>query len=331
MAELNLKDTAWIVTGAAGYIGSHISQELLNSGALVIGLDNFSTSEKLRQSRKDFEIIEGDVREANDVDRVIKKAISLSNEVGIIHTAGFKKPSESIQFPFIYYSVNSFGTAVLAEQAQKFQINKFIFSSSCSVYGDTSSNQVDEKSELCPISPYGRSKLFAEKQLIDIFSKANYIILRYFNVAGIGRGLTGDTSMTNLFPAINNCLKNNNQFTQYGFNLSTRDGSCIRDYIHVLDIASAHVKAAEMLLKHSEIKEIINLGNSQGFSVIEIIKEFEKISGKKCQIHYAHKRVGDPDQIVSSNTKAKSLLQWTPAHNLTEMVNSHYLNGLNES
>ena len=331
MDKINLKESAWIVTGAAGYIGSHISQELLNSGAQVIGLDNFSTSKKLSGSRKNFEVIKGDIRETKDVDKVIKRTMKLSDNVGIIHAAGLKKPSESIQFPFLYYDVNSNGTAILAERAQKYQIDKFVLSSSCSVYGETNSDQVDEKSELLPISPYGRSKLHAEKQLADIFSNANYVILRYFNVAGVRPGLTRDTSMTNLFPTIDNCLKNDMYFTQYGFNLPTKDGSCIRDFVHVLDIASAHIKAAELLLNHSEIKEVINLGNSEGFSVLEIVKEFEKISGKKCQVRFAQKRFGDPEQVVSSNIKAKNLLGWIPMHDLPKMVTSHYLSDLDES
>jgi UDP-glucose 4-epimerase len=319
-----LKGSAWLVTGAAGYIGSHVTNQLQKHGATIVGLDNFSTSKEISQLTSGGTLLKGDIRNPKDLENAFVKLKSISDRLGVVHIAGLKKPMESWEKPSEYYSVNTLGTNLLANFAKLYNVKNFIFSSSCSVYGENSDSVLSERTLTIPLSPYGRSKLFAEMILDDIFNNTNtsLIKLRYFNVAGVKKGLVKDTSETNLFPNLLKAVNSLGGIKIFGSNLNTIDGTCVRDYIHVEDLSRAHALAANYVLKQNKMNEIINVGTGRGYSVLEIVERFEKIWGTKLPKEFGDHRKGDPIKSISSNIKAKDLLGWSPDFDLTSIIQS---------
>ena len=326
-----------IVTGGAGYIGSHTIIELIeNTDFEVISIDNFSNSSELTFDRikavtgkkiKNYSI---DICNQEKLFEIFEKE---DNCIGIIHFAAFKSVPESVLNPFKYYHNNTESLLNVLEGCLKYSISNLIFSSSCSVYGNIDKLPVNEetpfnKSE----SPYAYSKQIGESILNDYaktFPKLKSISLRYFNPVGAHvSGLIGEFPIhppTSLVPVITQtAIGKIEKMTVHGEDYNTRDGSCIRDYIHVSDIAKAHVKALEFLFegKNNSVNTVFNLGSGNGVSVKEAISSFEKNTGLSLNYSIGPKREGDVEAIFSDTTKSESILNWKSEYTLDEMMKS---------
>lgn len=326
-----------LVTGGAGYIGSHAIIELLETTEFnIVSIDNFSNS-----SAKTFDRIERITGK-----RIYNHKIDICNKallekifednktiIGIIHFAAFKAVGESVENPQKYYYNNINSLLNILDCSVKFGIRNFIFSSSCSVYGNIRELPVKENTLLGKAeSPYAYTKQIGEEILKD-YARANdqlqTIALRYFNPVGAHiSGLIGESAINkpnNLVPIITGtAISKIPQMTVYGNDYLTRDGTCIRDYIHVTDIATAHIKALQFLIdnKNSSNFSIFNLGTGKGVSVLEAIAAFEKVSGKKLNYVIGPKREGDVGAIYSDNSFTEKTLNWSPKFNLEEMMSS---------
>ena len=337
-----------IVTGGAGYIGSHTIIELIeNTEFEIISIDNFSNSSEVTFER--IEAITGTKIHNYNIDLCNKDEFYsiLENEknvVGIIHFAAFKSVPESVENPYKYYHNNTESLLNVVEGCLKFGINNLIFSSSCSVYGNITQLPVNETTPFNKAeSPYAYTKQIGESILNDYaktFPQLKTISLRYFNPVGAHiSGLIGEFPInppTSLVPVITQtAIGKIKKMTVHGEDYSTRDGSCIRDYIHVSDIASAHVIALNYLLKEKNrtTNSIFNLGSGEGVSVKEAIEVFERISGQKLNFSIGPRRDGDVEAIFSDTTKSTNDLEWVIKFNLEEMMNSAWKweNYLNET
>jgi UDP-glucose 4-epimerase len=323
-----------IVTGGAGYIGSHTIIEFLNKTDFsIVSIDNFSRStaktyERIRRiTGRDFETIELDLC---DEQAVSDKLATLKDIAGIVHFAAFKSVPESMSDPLLYYHNNLVSLNNLLKFCKKNKISNFIFSSSCSVYGNADELPVTESTPLKKAeSAYGHTKQVGE-DILSFFCRSEpwcrAVVLRYFNPVGAHMsGEHGETPLAkpdNLLPIITQSAVGKNKLTVFGNNYNTRDGSCIRDYIHVSDIADAHVKAIDFLLqnKNKSNLSVFNLGTGQGVSVLEVIHSFEKVSGKKLDYHVGARRTGDVIAVYADNTMAREELGWTPAYSLDDMT-----------
>jgi UDP-glucose 4-epimerase len=323
-----------IVTGGAGYIGSHTLIELLNkTDYRVISVDNFSNSnpdsyEKVKTvTSRPFETIALDLC---DEAAVMKQLSSITNVAGIIHFAAFKSVPDSVKDPLNYYHNNIGSLHNILKFANQNNIQNFIFSSSCSVYGNADQLPVTEKTPLKKAeSAYGHTKQIGE-DMISFFCNANpdfnAVVLRYFNP--VGAHMTGKigefpiTKPNNLVPIITQTAVGKNALTVFGDDYDTRDGSCIRDFIHVSDIADAHVKALNYLIEGRNKNKIslFNLGTGNGVSVLEAIQSFEKVAQKKLDYKIGARREGDVIAVYADNTLAKKELQWNPEYSLDDMM-----------
>ncbi len=298
-----------LVTGGAGYIGSHTCKALLREGFDLIILDNFSSGrEELLTGGK---VIREDLQNLNAVHSIFKNH-SIS---AVLHFASLIQVAESFSNPHKYYTANLINSLNLLDAMLSHGISTFIFSSSAAVYGTPSRIPIDEKHPCQPINPYGRTKFFIEKILAD-YSRAyglNYVSLRYFNAAGADpQGDLGEMHdpETHLIPNILlSLLKGNSRLKVFGSDFPTKDGTAVRDYIHVSDLAEAHVLALKYLLQGNQ-SQIINLGSSQGFSVLEIIKAAEKVTGRDIKYEKKPRRKGDVPILLASNHKAEKILGW---------------------
>ena len=335
-----------IVTGGAGYIGSHTIIELLQqTNYSVISIDNFSNSTTDTFDR--IETITGKRIKNLNVDICNLEALELAfstikNPIGIIHFAAFKSVGDSVNMPLTYYHNNLQSLVNLLKVSEKFQIKNFIFSSSCSVYGNVDKLPVTEDTPFANAeSPYAHTKQIGEDILIN-YVKSNptfkAVLLRYFNPVGAhNSGLNGELSKdkpNNLVPFITQSAAGIlPPLTVFGNDYDTRDGSCIRDYIHVSDIADAHVKAMNYVIddKQKTNTSIFNLGTGNGVSVIEAINSFEKVSEQKLNYKIGPRRAGDVINIYANNDFAKKELNWIPKYNLDEMMLSAWKWQLNLS
>ncbi len=325
-----------LVTGGAGYIGSHTIIELLASGFDVVSADNYANSsartyERIQQITGitvDHE--EVDLNQYENCKRIFEKYPRIS---GIIHFAAFKSVPESVANPYSYYSNNLGSLLHLLKCAETFAVNQFIFSSSCSVYGNIQSLPVSEQTPLNAVeSPYAATKLMGETILRDCVlasEKLRGIALRYFNPAGAHpTALNGELPINapnNLVPVITRTAMGLiPSFTVFGSDYDTRDGTCIRDYIHVCDIARAHVMALQALQENKITTrfDLFNLGSGNGVTVLEAIQSFEKMSGIKPNYKLGERRAGDVMAIFSDSSKAATILNWQPRHSLDEMMDS---------
>ncbi len=323
-----------IVTGGAGYIGSHTIIELLErTDYHVISIDNFSNSSEKSYERvehitkKKFTKIHIDIC---DFEKLSTALYHFDDIVGVIHFAAFKSVEESTQDPLKYYHNNIMSLVNMLRICDQKQISNFIFSSSCSVYGDSKVLPVTEETPLQKAaSPYGYTKQVGEEILEEFCTSKPYlksIALRYFNPVGAHMsGLNGELPIhkpSNLVPIITQTAAGKNTLVVHGNDYDTRDGTCIRDYVHVSDIADAHLKALEFLL-HGKVKHnysVYNLGTGKGISVLEAIKAFEKVSNQKLNYTMGPRRPGDVVEIYSNSTKANKDLGWTPKHNIDDMM-----------
>ncbi len=300
---------AVLVTGGAGYIGSHMVAELLELGIETVVFDNLSTGNRKAVLCDKF--YKGDIRKPEDLEIVFSE-----NKIdSIYHFAASSLVSESISKPLQYYNNNVCGTSVLLDAIIRHNVRNIVFSSTAAVYGETKTIPITETTPEKPKSPYGETKLAMEK-MIDWTAKAfglKYVSLRYFNACGAHKsGKIGEwrTVETHLIPIILQYVRGlRDSLKVFGNDYDTPDGTCIRDYIHVVDLIRAHSSAMEYL-KNGGKSDIFNLGNEKGFSVLEIIKSAEKAVGKEISYTMAERRAGDPAVLIASNEKAKNILGW---------------------
>ncbi len=321
-----------LVTGGCGYIGAHTLVDLIENGYDPVCIDNNSKS--TTALLKGVKIITGkevknykvDICNYDDTYAVFQENTDIA---GIIHFAAYKSVGESVQKPLMYFENNLFSLINILKCAKEFNIPNFIFSSSCTVYGGPDEIPVTESSPLKPAeSPYGATKQMGEEIVKEITTSKNQsILLRYFNPVGAHpSALIGELPLgkpENLVPAITQtAIGKLKKMTVYGDDYPTRDGSCVRDYIHVCDIAHAHTLALEYLMnnKNSAPCEIFNLGSGNGVTVLEAIKSFEKVSGVKLNYEIGPRRPGDVIAVYANNELAKKVLGWNPGYSLDEMM-----------
>lgn len=326
-----------LVTGGAGYIGSHTLVALSEmTGYKIVSADNYSNSSAETYARiksitgKEIDHIEVDLADKEQAEKIFKKFPGIT---GIIHFAAYKSVPESVSKPLAYYHNNINSLLNLLELGAKYKVGHFIFSSSCSVYGNISELPVNENTPVGKVeSPYAYTKVVGEKILEDTLTASadmKGIALRYFNPVGAHEtgklGELPNQRPNNLVPVITQtAIGKIQQMQVFGSDYPTRDGTCIRDYIHVCDIAEAHVKALNLLIEDEQQKkyDIINLGSGQGVTVLEAIHAFEKVSGKKLNYVLTDRRAGDVEAIYSDCTKAEKVLKWKARRTLPEMMSS---------
>ena len=314
-----------LVTGGAGYIGSHMVYALTDRGEDVVVLDNLSTGFDWAVSPK-ARLVVGDIGDMDLVSRLIRE----HGIDAIINFAGSIIVPESVENPLKYYRNNTANTRNLIECAVEGGVPHFIFSSTAAVYGIPETNPAFEDARLDPINPYGRSKLMTEWMLEDV-SKAhplNYVALRYFNVAGadpLGRTGQSTPDATHLIKvACQTALGQREKMYVFGTDYDTPDGTCIRDYIHVTDLIAAHVDALDYL-RHGGESAIFNCGYGRGFSVLEVIDAVKKVAGHDFPVETTGRRAGDPPALVAGAEKVRKVLGWKPEHDdLEEIVASAY-------
>jgi UDP-glucose 4-epimerase len=305
-----------LVTGGAGYIGSHAVLALQQSGYGVVVLDNlvYGHREIVERSLK-AELIVGSTD-----DRPLLDQIFASHDIAaVIHFAAYAYVGESVTDPAKYYRNNVVGTLTLLEAMLAASIKNFVFSSTCATYGVPKTTPIPEEHPQAPINPYGASKLMVERILTD-FSAAydlKSVYFRYFNAAGADPGgLTGEdhNPETHLIPLILlTALGKREAISVFGTDYPTPDGTCIRDYIHVTDLAAAHVLGLEYLLKGGST-EVFNLGNGSGFSVKQVIESAEQVTGRSIKVIEGDRRPGDPPALVGSSDRARQILGWQPQY-----------------
>lgn len=319
-----------LITGGAGYIGSHTAVELIQSGYTPVILDNFSNSKKdvLKRLKKLIGRViacyEGDCRDNDLINKVIKD----EKIDGVIHFAAFKSVRESVNEPLKYYS-NNLGSMVAVMQAmQENGVSKLVFSSSCTVYGQSETLPITEDVPLGEaLAPYGTTKQMCERMIEDS-AAAGYIkavSLRYFNAIGAhSSGLLGENppgETTFLIPSIMKAIKNGEKFTVLGNDYPTTDGTCIRDYIHVTDLARAHVAALDRLYKKTSGPwSVYNAGTGHGDSVMDVIKTFEKVTGKKLSYGFGPRGKGDAASAYAAVSKIKKELGWEAEKTLADAL-----------
>ena len=303
---------AILVCGGAGYIGSHAVHQLIEKGEEVVIVDNLQTGHRgAIHARAKF--YEGDIRDCAVLD-----AIFMENEIeAVIHFAANSLVGESMEKPLLYFNNNVYGMQVLLEAMVRHGIDKIVFSSTAAVYGEPKRVPILEDDATEPTNTYGETKLTMEKMMkwVSRADGVRYVSLRYFNAAGaLSDGSIGEDhkTETHLIPLILQVPNGKRaHITIYGDDYKTPDGTCLRDYIHVVDLADAHVLALEYLRKGGE-SDIFNLGNGQGFSVKEMIAAAEKATGKKIAAEIGARRAGDPAQLIASSDKARRILGWQP-------------------
>ncbi len=319
-----------LVTGGAGYIGSHTVVELLNSGRDVVVIDNFSNSkpevlDKIRTiTGKDFKFYEMDYLDRKALEKVFEE-----NDIdAVMNFAGYKAVGESVVKPIEYYTNNVSGALVLLDTMKKYNVKKFIFSSSATVYGDPEIIPITEDCKTGgTTNPYGTSKLFIEQILKDIYNSDNtwdICILRYFNPVGAHEsGLIGEEPQgipNNLMPYIVRVAKGAlKELSIFGNDYNTHDGTGVRDYIHVVDLAIGHIKALDKLEKEGKGIYIYNLGTGTGYSVLDIVNSFEKATGKAVAHKIAPRRPGDIATCFADPKKAKEELGWEAKRGIEQM------------
>ena len=318
-----------LITGAAGYIGSHAAINFLNNGYEIAIFDNLEnghieTIEALKRLGK-VEFVKGDLRNIEDIESVFNKY----DIDAVIHFAAFALVGESVANPSKYYRNNVYGTLNLLDTMIKHNCKKIIFSSTCATYGEPQYTPIDEKHPQNPINPYGMSKLMVEKIMEDYDTAYGLksIRLRYFNVAGCDEQIrVGEwhEPETHLIPNIlKSTFGNEKTFKIFGNDYTTPDGTCIRDYVNVEDLAEAHRLAYLYLLKENK-SDIFNLGTENGNSVKNIFDICEKVLERKIPVQIVERRPGDPAKLFADATKAKQLLHWCPQRTIEQSIKTAY-------
>lgn len=311
-----------LVVGGAGYIGSHLVKELVKVHEVVV-LDNLSTGHRWAVDEKAI-FVEGDLGNQTDLDAIF----STFNIEAVMHFAANSLVGESVVDPMKYYENNVAATLTLLKAMKKYDVKNFIFSSTAATYGIPDVEVITEETLTNPINPYGRSKLMVEQVLAD-YAKAygfQYVVLRYFNAAGAHESAEigeDHNPETHLIPIIlKHLVGQRESISVFGSDYPTPDGTCIRDYIHVTDLASAHILALEALLSGQKETATYNLGNGLGYSVKEVIETCEKVTGKKANVIMSERREGDPARLVASSDKIYHELGWKAKYTLEQIISS---------
>ena len=306
-----------LVTGGAGYIGAHVAAELLKSGYSIRIYDDFSNGLHRRVDGKFRDIVDGDM-----LDRV-KLLAALDGIDAVIHLAAKKAVEESVKDPLKYYENNVGGTLNLLGAMAAKGVKQLVYSSSAAVYSPNDKEAVVEDDPTAPLSPYGASKLLAEQLISSVGSaeQISNISLRYFNVIGSNIAEFGDNSKDNLVPKVFLALKNGKRPQIYGSDYPTPDGTCIRDYIHVQDLALAHLAALKKV-ESGYISQVYNVGSGKGYSVKEMMDQISKSIGRDINPEVSQARAGDSPKLIASIDKIKEQLGWSPKASLEEMIDS---------
>lgn len=314
-----------LVTGGAGYIGSHTCRALSQAGHTPFVFDNFENG--YRENVKWGDYFEGDIRRQED----LETAFARVKPDAVLHFAAYAYVGESVKKPEKYYRNNLIGSFNLLETMSRHQVRKLVFSSSCATYGIPDRVPIVETQTQIPVNPYGNTKLLMEMMMRDYAAAGhlNFVALRYFNAAGaavdaeIGENHVPETHLIPL--VLDAALGRKPAVTVFGDDYQTSDGTCVRDYIHVEDLAIAHVKALE-LLENNSGAFAFNLGNGKGFSVFEIIAAAEKVTGKKIPFKVGARRSGDPAVLIGDATLAKEKLDWEPRYTKIDEIIQHAWN-----
>lgn len=308
----------FLITGGAGYIGSVTNALLRSQGHETVVFDNMGNGHK--EAIADTKLIVGDLRNKGDIDKVFAE----ETFDAVIHFAALALAGESMEKPYEYFHNNIDGGLNLLEAMRQHGCSNIIFSSTCAVYGFPKDLPVTEESPIAPASVYGVSKRNFEEILewYEKIHKIRFARLRYFNACGATQdGTIGEDHKpeTHIIPVAIDALKKNEPFYLFGRDYHTPDGTCVRDYIHVSDLADAHLKAAEYITRENT-SLTVNLGVGKGYSNMEILKAIESVTGKKMNIQDKERRWGDPDAIYADNTKARTLLGWEPKYTTIESI-----------
>ena len=307
----------WLVTGGAGYIGAHVVREFLAAGMRVAVVDDLSTG------HEDFVPAGAILARGSILDGALLRRVIDEHEVtGVVHVAGFKYAGVSVQRPLHTYGQNVEGTRVLLAAMEDAGVRRIVFSSSAAVYGTPEVDLVTEDTPKAPESPYGESKLIGEWLLRDqeVAVGLAHTSLRYFNVVGSGDPAVRDTSPHNLFPVVFDALLDGRTPRINGDDYPTPDGTAVRDYVHVSDIARAHVAAARRLDAGEPLESAYNLGSGTGVSVAQIMAAVARVTGRGFEPEIGPRRAGDPPRIVANGDLAARDLEWRMRHSLDDMV-----------
>ncbi|MFF6777529.1 UDP-glucose 4-epimerase GalE [Streptomyces sp. NPDC012637] len=313
----------WLITGGAGYIGSHVVKSMTEAGERVAVLDDLSSGDPARLPA-DVPLERGSVLDRAFVDRVLREhAVT-----GIVHLAAKKAVGESVERPLLYYRENVTGLQVLLEAAADAGVRSFLFSSSASVYGMPDTDLVTEDTPCAPLSPYGETKVTGE-WMVRSAGRAHGMAtacLRYFNVAGTAAPELADTGVSNLVPMVFERLDSGRPPLVFGDDYPTPDGTCVRDYIHVADLADAHLAAARRLAERAAKGEhhdlTLNIGRGEGVSVREMIDLIREVTGHDVEPEVVARRPGDPAKVVASAERISAELGWTARHDVRSMIAS---------
>lgn len=310
---------AILVTGGAGYIGSHTVAALLERGDEVVVIDSLQTGHK--EALLGGKLYEGDLR-----DKELLKKLFAENQIeGVIHFAANSLVGESMQNPGKYYDNNMYGTLCLLEAMNEAGVRRIVFSSTAATYGEPEKTPIEETDRTEPTNVYGETKLMMERMIrwYDRVLDVRYVALRYFNAAGAHEsGKIGEDHRpeTHLIPIVlQTALGQRSHISVFGEDYPTEDGTCIRDYLHVSDLADAHLRAIDYLKNGGE-SDVFNLGSGSGFSVREIIETARKVTGKEIPVKTEPRRAGDPAILIASSQKARDVLGWTPARENIETI-----------
>ncbi|MCX6395605.1 MAG: UDP-glucose 4-epimerase GalE [Propionibacteriales bacterium] len=310
---------SWLVTGGAGYIGSHVVRALGDVSVPAVVIDNLDTGHR-RFVQDEVPFYEGNILDTELLVRIMRE----HDVHGVIHLAGFKAAGVSVDVPLVAYTQNVTGTVSVLDAMAQAGADKMVFSSSAACYGTTDVDLVTEALPTVPESPYGETKLIGEWLIRDqeVATGLKHTSLRYFNVVGSGADDLFDDSQHNLFPLIFNALLEGRTPKIYGDDYPTPDGTCVRDYVHVADLAAAHAVAARHLENGEPLERVYNLGSGAGSSVAEIMNAVREVSGIAFDPEIIPRRPGDPARIVADGTLAARDLDWQMRHDLRDMVES---------
>lgn len=307
-----------LITGGAGYIGSHANRLMNEKGWETVVLDDFSDGHKEA-------IVAGELAQGNFGDQDLLDKIMNKNEIdAVMHFAAFASVPDSVTRPARYYRNNVTNMQILLDACVEHDIRYFVFSSSAATFGNPQYTPMDENHPQSPINPYGETKLIGEKLLRD-YERAygiKYCAFRYFCAAGDSKdSLIGEAHNpeTHLIPVMIKAAKSGKPFKVFGNDYDTRDGSCIRDFIHVLDLAEAHYLGLKWIMDNNSSNHF-NLGSNQGYTVLEMIEALKKVTGKDVPYEISERRVGDPPVLVASNEKARKVLGWNPQYSAIENI-----------
>jgi UDP-glucose 4-epimerase len=310
-----------LVTGGAGYIGSHIARLLTEAGTEVIVVDDLSTGKESRISGLiSYEMDLSDASEATNLEQLMKK----HKVESVIHLAALKQVGASVENPEEYFNKNLGGQANLLLAMKSAGVKKLVFSSSAAAYGIPDVDLVSEDESASPINPYGQTKLIGEWMAANAETSwgLRHVNLRYFNVAGAGWDDLADTQVLNLIPIVFEAISKKAKPKVYGSDYPTPDGSCIRDYVHVLDLAQAHIQALDYLESNQREFRTFNVGTGEGSSVFEVIKQIQQTTGIDFEYEVVARRAGDPARLIADASRIEKTMGWKAKNSLVEIIES---------